>query len=309
MEMQTAVHKALDVKWQLTERIDSHKGRKRSHRRIRQTREYLERYGAISACSTTNIKLTIVPEAYPPSKASILALRNKIYLDDLYMETHHHGRFLILRTFAYPTNFSETQTFMPVEDEHTELPSGAVLCVKEPFYSSVSEDIGMALCVHHPSDVVFLDEDHPLFPHEWKSSAQPNTAFEWKLDGNNALKSRDYIKANQCYTKGLAAPRPAENEIKSDLLRNRAQPPRAFDYATLVLMDQDYKVTMDRTKGIILDRTNCVLSGKAVTATQYIEHFYTRVGKQSLAKSARALAEEMHVTCMGSMVDYKGFEK
>ena len=87
------------------------------------------------------------------------------------------------------------------------------------------------------------------------------------------------------------------------------QPPRAFDYATFVLMDQGYKVTMDRTKGIILDRTNCVLSGKAVTAMQYIEHFYTRVGKQSLAKSARALAEEMHVTFMGSMVDYKGFEK
>lgn len=42
---------------------------------------------------------------------------------------------------------------------------------------------------------------------------------------------------------------------------------------------------------------------------QYTEHFYTKVGKQCLAKSAKALAEEMHVTFAGSMVDYKGFEE
>lgn len=241
MEMQAAVGKALDVKWHLIERVDAHKGRKRSHQKIRQTREHLERHGACTARTTTDIKLTVVPEAYPPSSASILALANKVYLDDLHLETHHHNSFLILRTFAQPTNVSEIQTFMPVEDETGEvdrvaifnfglaswpqkqLPSGAVLGIKEPFYSSVAEDMGTALCVHHPSDVVFLDEDHPMFPDRWKSSAQPKTASEWKLDGNNALKSRDYIKANRCYTKGLAALAPADNEPKFDLLRNRAQ--------------------------------------------------------------------------------------
>ncbi|KAG9664340.1 hypothetical protein KCU64_g737, partial [Aureobasidium melanogenum] len=154
MEMQAAVHKALDVKWQLAEHVDSRKGRKRSHHAFRQTREHLERHGAISA-TTTNIKLTIFSEAYPPSKASILTLTNKIYLDDLDLEIHHHGSFLILRTFARSTNVSEIQTFMPVEDETGEvdriailnfglsswpqkqLPSGAVLIIKEPFYSSV----------------------------------------------------------------------------------------------------------------------------------------------------------------------------
>lgn len=241
MEMQAAVDKALDVKWQLTERVDARKGRKRSHRETRQMREHLERYGAISACTSTNIKLTVVPEAYPPSRASVLDLTDKIYLNNLLMETHHHGGFLILRTFAHPTNVSEIQTFMPVEDETGEvdrvaifnfglaswpqkqLPSGAVLCIKEPFYSCVSEDMGTALCVHHPSDVMFLDEDHPMFPHGWKSSAHPKMASEWKLDGNNALKIKDYIKANQCYTRGLAALAPAKNEVKFDLLRNRAQ--------------------------------------------------------------------------------------
>ncbi|KAG9750223.1 SET domain-containing protein, partial [Aureobasidium melanogenum] len=239
MEMQAAVHKALDVKWQLTEHVDSRKGRKRSHQ-ARQTREHLERHGAISA-TTSNIKLTVFPEAYLPSRASILKLTNKIYLDDLDLETHHHGSFLILRTFARSTNVSDIQTFMPVEDETGEvdriailnfglsswpqkqLPSGVVLGIKEPFYSSVSEDMSMALCVHRPSDVLFLDEDHPMFPPEWKSSARLKTASEWKLDGNNALKSKDYIKANRCYTKGLAALTPADNELKSDLLRNRAQ--------------------------------------------------------------------------------------
>lgn len=241
MEMQAAVHRALDVKWQLTERVDARKGRKRSHRETLQTREHLEHHGAISALATTDIKLTVVPEAYPPSRASILALANKIYLDDLYLETHHYSSFLILRTFSHLTDISEIQTFMPVEDETGEvdriaifnfglaswpqrqLPSGVVLGIKEPFFSSVSGDMGTALCVHHPSDVVFLDEDHPMFPQGWKSSARPPTASGWKLDGNNALKSKDYIKAYQCYTKGLAALAPADNESKSDLLRNRAQ--------------------------------------------------------------------------------------
>ncbi|CAD0098348.1 unnamed protein product [Aureobasidium mustum] len=240
MEMQAAVGKALDVKWQLTERVDRRKGRKRSHQ-THQTRERLERHGAISAPTTTAIKLTVVSEAYPPSKASISTLTNKVCLNDLLLETYHRGSFLVLRTFAHSTNVSEIQTFMPVEDEtgdvdriaifnfglaswpQKQLPSGAVLGIKEPFYSTVSEDMGMALCVHHPSDVVFLDEDHPMFPHEWESSARPKTASEWKLDGNNALKSRDYIKANHCYTKGLTALAPADNEIKFDLLRNRAQ--------------------------------------------------------------------------------------
>ncbi|KAG9948288.1 SET domain-containing protein, partial [Aureobasidium melanogenum] len=240
MEMQTAVHDALDLKWQLTEHVDLRKGKKRFSQ-ARLTRRQLERHGAISGRTTTNIKLTVFPEAYAPSKASLLTLANKIHLNDLLLETHHHGSFLILRTFAHSTNVSEIQTFMPVEDETGEvdriailnfglsswpqkqLPPGAVLAIKEPFYSSVPEDMGMALCVHHPSDVLFLDEDHPMFPHEWKSSTQPKTASEWKLDGNNALKSKDYIKANRCYTKGLAALTTADNDLKSDLLRNRAQ--------------------------------------------------------------------------------------
>ncbi|KAG9904697.1 hypothetical protein KCU94_g5925, partial [Aureobasidium melanogenum] len=85
------------------------------------------------------------------------------------------------------------------------------------------------------------------------------------------------------------------------------QPPRALDYATFVLMDHGYKVTTKGTEGIYLDRTNCVLSMKAVIAMQYIEHFYTMAGKKTLAKYASALAEEMYVTFTGSMVDYKGF--
>ncbi|KAH0370186.1 SET domain-containing protein, partial [Aureobasidium melanogenum] len=240
MEMQAAAHDALDLKWQLTEHVDSRKGKKRSHQ-ARLTRRHLERHGAISGRTAISIKLTVFSKAYAPSKASILTLANKIHLNDLLLETHHHGSFLILRTFAHSTNVSEIQTFMPVEDETGEvdriailnfglsswpqkqLPSGAVLGIKEPFYSSVPEDMGMALCVHHPSDILFLDEDHPLFPDEWKSSTQPKTASEWKLDGNKALKSKDYIKANRCYTQGLAALTPADNELKSDLLRNRAQ--------------------------------------------------------------------------------------
>ncbi|KAI4720930.1 hypothetical protein E4T48_02858 [Aureobasidium sp. EXF-10727] len=239
MEMHAAVGKALDVKWQLTERVDSRKGKKRSSQ-DNQIREELEHYGAISTYTTSEIKLTVVSEAYKPSVAPLQTL-TKINLVDLRLETHHSGNVLFLRTFGRSTNVSEIQTFMPVEDEmgdvdriailnfglaswpERQLPPGSILAIKEPFYSSVSEDIGMALCVHHPSDVVFLDQDHPWLLPEWKTSAPPKTTSQWKLDGNNALKNKDYIKANHCYTRGLASVTPLDSGLKSDLLRNRAQ--------------------------------------------------------------------------------------
>ncbi|KAI5200677.1 hypothetical protein E4T38_06461 [Aureobasidium subglaciale] len=239
MKVQAAVHKAFDLKFQLTQRVDSHKDRKHTSRQ-QCTREDLDHHGAISAPPDAEIKLTIVSEPYPPSHASLQTL-TKINLSDLSLEAHHYGSFLLLRTFGHSTDVSKIQTFMPVEDETGDvdriailnfglvswperyLPAGVVLAIKEPFYSSVSEDLAMALCVYHPSDIIFLEIDHSLFPSAWQSSAQPKLAMKWKFEGNQALKEKDYIKAGHCYTKGLTSMTHKDPDLKSDLLRNRAQ--------------------------------------------------------------------------------------
>ncbi|THX44723.1 hypothetical protein D6C98_08089 [Aureobasidium pullulans] len=237
MSMQATISKALDIKWHLTERVDSLKGSQRPPRG-RQAREDLSARGAISSLSNADIKMTVVSESYSPSIAPLQAL-NKINLRDLHLETHHRGNLLVLRTFGHSTDISQIQTFMPVEDEtgdvdriaifnfglsswpEKRLPSGIVLAIKEPFYSSVSEDIGMALCIHHPSDVIFLEDNHSAFPSSWQLPIKVKTASEWKLEGNEALKKKDFIKANHCYSKGLAVVH--DIDIKLDLLRNRSQ--------------------------------------------------------------------------------------
>ncbi|THW83171.1 hypothetical protein D6D18_08207, partial [Aureobasidium pullulans] len=231
------ISKALDIKWHLTERVDSLKGSQRPPRG-RQAREDLSARGAISSLSNADIKMTVVSESYSPSIAPLQAL-NKINLRDLHLETHHRGNLLVLRTFGHSTDVSQIQTFMPVEDEtgdvdriaifnfglsswpEKRLPSGIVLAIKEPFYSSVSEDIGMALCIHHPSDVIFLEDNYSAFPSNWQLPIKVKTASEWKLEGNEALKKKDFIKANHCYSKGLAVVH--DIDIKLDLLRNRSQ--------------------------------------------------------------------------------------
>ncbi|THY25749.1 hypothetical protein D6D01_04930 [Aureobasidium pullulans] len=202
-------------------RVDSLKGSQRPPQG-RQARENLLAHGAISSLSNADIKMTVISESYSPSIAP-LQTPNKINLRDLNLETHHRGNLLVLRTFGHSTDVAQIQTFMPVEDEtgdvdriaifnfslsswpEKRLPSGIVLVIKEPFYSSVSEDMGMALCIHHPSDL-------PI---------QAKTASEWKLEGNEALKKKDSIKANHCYSKGLAVVH--DIDLKFDLLRNRSQ--------------------------------------------------------------------------------------
>ncbi|KAI5200674.1 hypothetical protein E4T38_06462 [Aureobasidium subglaciale] len=93
------------------------------------------------------------------------------------------------------------------------------------------------------------------------------------------------------------------------MFAHSCSPQRALDYANFVLLDHDYRVLIDRTRGIKLDRTNCILSMKAVLAMQYIEHFYAQTKNETVAASARALAEEMHTTYNGSMGSYSGLEK
>jgi tetratricopeptide (TPR) repeat protein len=160
---------------------------------------------------------------------------------DLLIDEPHHDKYLILRTFAHVLEFSNVQDAIAVEDEKGEVEqlsiyhydysrwpdnkvsAGMVLAVKNPYLRSVIANGGMNLCAFHPSDIVVLDQDHELFPAQWKT-AQHNVAkdaAQWKVYGNTALKEKNFQKANYSYGKGLSAPGLTET-LKSDLHRNKA---------------------------------------------------------------------------------------
>lgn len=246
--------------------------------------------------------------------------QTQIYLNDLRLETRHQGSVLVVRTFGQAVDASAIQTFVLVEDEcnevdraaifnfglatwpQTKVPPGAVMAIKEPFFRSVSEDTGMALGIDHPSDVIFLEDDHPMYPSKWIPSAQRKTAVYWKSEGNNALKQKDYIKANYCYSKGASA-LDLELNLKHDLLRNRAQVGLSLDHYEAVKADAMASLSGnddDRSK----DSKALWLAGRAayeLSDYQQASELFHRMldltpldddGKRELARTKLRLTEE-----------------
>lgn len=163
-----------------------------------------------------------------------------MYIQDLVLESHHRGTVLLVRTFGRSLNVSTMQILTACEDENggaeqvsiyhynfarwpdKRLPSNCVLAIKDPYYRSVINGRGLSLSVFHPSDIVFLDEGHPLFPQKWKKVGKiPKDALQWKLSGNMAFQNKNYNKANHCYTKALSSPN-LDESLECDVRRNRA---------------------------------------------------------------------------------------
>ena len=77
------------------------------------------------------------------------------------------------------------------------LPKGTVMAIKEPFYQAYNNDA--CIRVDHPSDIVFLDLGHAMYPKAWKTieAGSQKTALDWKLEGNAALGRKEYVTANK----------------------------------------------------------------------------------------------------------------
>ncbi|KAI5258834.1 hypothetical protein E4T42_00485 [Aureobasidium subglaciale] len=200
-------------------------------------------------------------DAYTPSYLPLAHLI-KISLKDLQCETHHHGRFLLLRVFCQP--FRKLAITAAVEDEtedvdkmslyHTKdslrafeiLPEGSVITIKEPFYKM--EDNGAyTIRVDHPSDMGFLDPHNEMYPEEWKDPEDfQMTALEWKLEGNQAFAREEYLEAHRCYTRGLARADSHELDLKHDLLRNRSSANLRLSHYDQAISDAFFSLTSDQ---------------------------------------------------------------
>ncbi|KAJ5542819.1 hypothetical protein N7535_005243 [Penicillium sp. DV-2018c] len=188
---------------------------------------------------TMNIRSSFLPPAYPPCVRPFSEL-NKIMIDSLRLETHHRGRYLLLRTIT-PTN-TMTAVMAIVEDEDggvlvlqlynqeeelsgaQTLREGTVLVVKEP-YVKVMADGNYGIRVDHLSDFRFIPEFDELVPLSWRkrvTEADVDASY-WKAKGNEHFGQGNYRSAIQCYSKCL------ETHPSQELLVT-AQLNRAFSF-------------------------------------------------------------------------------
>lgn len=161
------------------------------------------------------LRTTSVPAAYPPCVTPFNNL-SKTTIRDLRLETHHIGKFLLLRS-ATPAD-RMTAVMSIVEDENRDglllqlyhqedeterktneiLREGDVLIIKQPYFKLMS-DGEYGIRTDHLSDVVRLqmgDERIPLACRSRLIRSQV-TAVDWKLKGNDSVKKSDYHTASE----------------------------------------------------------------------------------------------------------------
>ncbi|THY85221.1 hypothetical protein D6C92_08965 [Aureobasidium pullulans] len=203
---------------------------------------------------------SLLGRAYPPCLHPFSDL-SKISLADLKLDTHHHGHYLLLRTFCQPLGVG-SPLLAAIEDERggvdrlacfnvkvalkasDVLPEGSVVGVKEPYYC-LGPDEKWLVRVDHASDLVVLEEEHELFPKQWKA-ASPKTAMVWKLEGNAALAREKFLEAHRCYTRALAATEADAVDLKRDIYRNRSQASLRLGHYDATISDAFWALTNEQ---------------------------------------------------------------
>ncbi|EFQ94205.1 hypothetical protein PTNB73_01511 [Pyrenophora teres f. teres] len=171
---------------------------------------------------TRMIHSSFVPPAYPPCTTSLDALK-PIAIEDLRLETHHRGCYLILRAITPPNRM--TAILVLVEDEHgdvtmlqmyqqedeasrpasTVVDKGSILLIKEPFFK-VTASGDYSLRVDHLSDIIFLGNDDSRIPPSWRRRLFElgRSADSLKLEGNAFVGKGEYWRAIEKYSNALA---------------------------------------------------------------------------------------------------------
>jgi hypothetical protein len=158
------------------------------------------------------LRWTFISEVYLPSAVSSRSL-TPLSIRDLRLETHHRGKYLLLRTVTPPSKITGILTV--VEDERGDgellqlynqdervdpadiIPINTVCLIKEPYYKKTSGG-GYAIRVDHVSDLIFPTPLDSRIPLKWRNSqAQTWTAEDWKEHGNAAVRAGNFVKARE----------------------------------------------------------------------------------------------------------------
>jgi hypothetical protein len=138
----------------------------------------------------------------------------KIMLRDLLLETHHRGRYLIVRTLTKPTRFdgvvivvedelgdaglvdlyNQVGTRVHEETEAGDLPPTGVYVLKEPFFH-ISQRGEYVVRADHVSDVVWLPDNDERVPPAWSAEVRHKTPDDWRREGLTAFHAGYYRQA------------------------------------------------------------------------------------------------------------------
>ena len=177
------------------------------------------------------VKTSFVPQPYPPCVEPFSNLK-KTMIDDLVLETHHRGTYLLVRSVT-PQDWM-TAVMAIVEDEkgdvlmvqlyhqkdnadsHAEdiISMGSVMILKEPYLKQTS-DGNHGLRVDHLSDVLFLAENDERVPSGWQRepAKQNRTALAWKTEGNSQFNLSAYRSAIKWWVRQKLEPDCAKTDL------------------------------------------------------------------------------------------------
>ena len=159
------------------------------------------------------VRCFYVYPGYPPCMVPLSDL-TKVMIDDLTLETHHRGSYIVLRTIT--PGETRLDPVVAVEDEDQrgillQLPNmaaelsvephlldkGTVLLVKEPYLRSIA-DRAYSIRVDHRSNLVFLLEYDSEFPFTWLLEMDASES-DWKVRGDDMLSKQVYHIAIEWY--------------------------------------------------------------------------------------------------------------
>ncbi|PCH04123.1 Tetratricopeptide-like helical [Penicillium occitanis (nom. inval.)] len=191
-----------------------------------------------------------MPSAYAPSVISFANL-TKIMINDLRLEIHHRGSFVLLRSIV-PADCT-SGAFCIVEDEE-----GGVFIVKEPYLTQL-EDGNNGIRVDHATDISYLSMGNPLIPASWRQTSRDDraNAEEIKLKGNEYFLKGKYYAAIDSYSKGIDRD-PTEDEFCA-LKLNRSLAFFKTNQLTFALSDIDSVVGVSKQVGKTLLRKSQIL--------------------------------------------------
>ncbi|OBT82079.1 hypothetical protein VE02_09298 [Pseudogymnoascus sp. 03VT05] len=170
------------------------------------------------------IHTSFIAPAYSPCITPVADLKH-ITIDELQLETHHRGTYILLRCVTPPNRM--TAIMVLAEDKNNDVVSlqmyqqeneevrpatdianlGIVLLVKEPYYKIMS-DGEYGLRVDHLSDIVQLKGSDDRIPSDWQPRVieVEQSAEELKLKGNLAMKEGNFWESIAIYSEALAQP-------------------------------------------------------------------------------------------------------
>ena len=160
--------------------------------------------------TTVMIQSSFIPPPYPPSTAPLKEL-TKTFIEDLKLETHHRGNYLLVRSITPPNKMTAVMAIVVDErgdammlqicqqDIKNDRPTTSVIkqddvfVVKEPYFK-VMADGEYGLRIDHVSDLIRVEARDEKLPAQWGSRVVDveKTANDWKQEGNDAMKRQQY---------------------------------------------------------------------------------------------------------------------